>query len=268
MFSIRTNNLHIAYEQAGRGSTALVLVHGNWASRRWWLPTLQRLAPGYRAVAFDLRGCGMTSGPDHGYTMSEHTADLWEFLNALGIERAVLVGHSLGGAIVTQFALQWPERVQALVLVDTAPADGMQIDPSVYRQLPFLKGNRWLVAHALDTIMPRIQDAALRDALIDDAMRIRLAAVLGNSRAVERWNVVPVLHRLQMPTLIVHGSDDQLVPLGHAQRWRQWLPNSQLVTIQRCGHSPNVERPDVFARALFEFLSRLDIEYAAPPVRT
>jgi branched-chain amino acid transport system permease protein len=267
MPTIRANDLQIAYEQAGIGDHRMVLVHGNWASKRWWQPLMQRLPASYRAVALDLRGCGGTQGPDHGYTIAEHATDLRAFLDALGIERAVLVGHSLGGAVVTQLALAAPERVHALVLVAPAPVDGMQIDRQVYAQLPLLKQNRWLLSHALGSTMPGVPNGAFREALIDDAARTRLSAVTGNTRALERWSVAPQLHHLRVPTLIVRGEDDRLITRAHVLRWRQYVANSRLVTIHRCGHSPNVERPDVLAEVVFSFLEEQSPTHAGQRFR-
>jgi pimeloyl-ACP methyl ester carboxylesterase len=264
---VHANNLQVAYDQTGSGDTLLVLVHGNWASKRWWQLFLHRLPADYRAVAPDLRGFGATHGPDHGYTMPEHAADLRAFLDALHVERAIIIGHSLGGAIATQFALQWPERVRALVLVDPAPVDGMQIDGQVYRQFPLLKHNRWLLAHALGSTMPGVRNGSFREALIDDAMHARLAAVTGSAQALERWNVAAQLHHLHMPTLLVRGEDDRLITPAHMQRWRHCVAHSRLVTIHRCGHSPNVERPDVLAHVLFSFLEEQRTAYGkrTPP---
>lgn len=257
---VRTKDLLIAYEQAGAGEQSIVLVHGNWGSKRWWQPIQQRLPPAYHSLALDLRGCGSTLGPDHGYTIAEHSVDLRAFLDALGIERTVLVGHSLGGAIVTQFALQWPERVGALVLVAPAPVDGMHMDRQAYQHLPLLKQNRWVLAQVLGQSMPGVPNGLFRESLINDAMRARLAAVSGNGRALERWNVAADVHRLSMPTLIVRGNDDLLITRGHAQRWRRSIAGSRLVTIQRCGHSPNVERPDLLAQVMFSFLDEAYVQ--------
>lgn len=94
---IQTSNLNIHYELAGKGDTVLVLVHGNFASWRWWRPVLDRLPAGYRAYAPDLRGCGDTDRPPDGYTIEQLAADLHAFARALGLPAFHLVGHSLGG---------------------------------------------------------------------------------------------------------------------------------------------------------------------------
>ncbi len=137
----------------------------------------------------------------------------------------------------------------------------MRVDAQVYRQFPLLKQNRWLMSQVLGPLMPGVPNGLFREALINDAMLARLAAVTGNARALEHWNVTTQLRRLAIPTLIVRGGEDRLISRAHVERWRHLVPGSRLEPIYRCGHSPNVERPDLFAQVMFAFLEEHGISH-------
>lgn len=122
------------------------------------------------------------------------------------------------------------------------------------------------MAHVLGQLMPGVLPSPFRDAVINDAMIARLAAVFGNARALARWNVSAHLPRMKGPTLIVRGGEDRPILRAHAERCCSLVPGSRLETIPRCGHSSNVERPDRFRRSCFCFLKngtrRVTREYA------
>src|SRR5512141_2614386 len=124
---VNTPGLKIHYEEAGAGPNVFVLVHGNFASWRWWRQLLDQLPPGYHAYAPDLRGCGDTVGgtSTEAYGIAQLGDDLLEFVRALGLPSFHLVGHSLGGAVALQLALKHPEKVRTLTLVTPAPATGL-----------------------------------------------------------------------------------------------------------------------------------------------
>jgi len=118
--------LKIHYEASGGGKTVLVFLHGNFGSWRWWQPVLKRLPEDYRAYALDLRGCGETGRPGTGHSVEQLASDLYEFSRGLGLPVFHLVGHSLGGAVAMQFALEHPEMVRSMLLAAPAPAEGMK----------------------------------------------------------------------------------------------------------------------------------------------
>ncbi|HOD35903.1 MAG TPA: alpha/beta hydrolase [Syntrophales bacterium] len=118
--------LKIHYEIGGSGKKVLVLLHGNFGSWRWWQPVLKRLPENCRAYAPDLRGCGETGRPGVGHSVEQLASDLYAFSRGLGLPAFHLVGHSLGGAVAMQFALDHPEMVRSMLLVAPAPAEGMK----------------------------------------------------------------------------------------------------------------------------------------------
>lgn len=272
-------HLTIHYELAGWGETALVLVHGNFASWRWWRPVLDRLPPGYRAFAPDLRGCGDTDRPPDGYTIEQLAADLADFTRALDLPPFHLVGHSLGGAVAMQFALDHPHRVQTLTLAAPSPAEGMPFlrsansGPSplpglldlgreaslatldvLNRLWRSLDANRPVLRQALKQWMPALKYDDAFEALVDDAARMAPEAVVGFVRALNAWNVQAELGRLNAPTLTLWGERDPLVPRAGLERTVAGLPRGRLVVWPDVGHAPQFEQPDRFARLLFDFV--------------
>ena len=276
-----TSRLRIHYEEAGSGPEVFVLVHGNFASWRWWKPVLERLPTGWRAIAPDLRGCGETPGGEPGetrssYGMPELAEDLAGFVDGLQLDTFHLVGHSLGGAVALEYALRHEPRVRSLTLAAPPPPTGLaamregtsttarflrRIDPedrpsmaalqSTYRMHRSLGTNRWMLRRALSEMMPAASlDPAMSESLLADAARMSPDAVVGFLRALHRWNVEAELPGLRIPTTIVWGAKDVLVPRAGLEKMARLLPSGDLVVWPDAGHSPQLERPDAFVALL------------------
>lgn len=277
---VQARRLTIHYEVAGTGDDVLLLVHGNFASWRWWRPVLDRLPPGYCAYAPDMRGCGDTDRPAHGYTIPQLSADLLGFARALRLPALHLVGHSLGGAVALQFALDHADLVRTLTLVAPAPAEGLPVfrnasaaspwvlrlfdlerDASlnrldaIYRFLYTLDANRPLLRRALTRMAPMLTDEDALKALLDDAGRMAPAAVVGHVRALNTWNVQTQLAKVALPVLVVWGEQDVLIPRPALERMVSGLRDGRLVIWPDVGHAPQLEQPDRFVQLLAEFIS-------------
>jgi 3-oxoadipate enol-lactonase len=284
MPSVELQDLRIHYEEAGSGRNVLVLVHGNFASSRWWRPTLDRLPRRWRAYALDLRGCGRTtsSGIAADYAIPRLASDVAAFVDRLDLPRFHLVGHSLGGAVALELSLRLPERVRSLTLVAPPPAEGLAamrkgrspsarmlrtIDPGdplsmfalrqAYRVQGALGTNRLMLRQALAKMMPTAAlDPAFFEALLDDAVRIRPEAVVGFLQALDDWNVAAQLRRFDVPTRIVAGGKDVLVPMAELERMAHLLRSGELQVWPEVGHSPQLERPGEFVDSLLGWASR------------
>lgn len=287
MAFIQIPKLNIHYETAGTGSKVLVLVHGNFASWQWWRPIMDRLPPGYRAYAPDLRGCGETDQPADGYSVEQLAADLYHFVTQLGLSRFHLVGHSLGGAVSLQFTLDHAPLVRSLLLVAPAPAEGMSflragqsgrsfmshlVDPqretsldwieSNYRLLRTLGANRPWLRQALKRVAPTLNGTPAFKVLVDEAARMAPEALAGYFQSLDAWDVQARLHELDLPVLILAGKQDGLVPPAALERTAAGINQAQLVTWADAGHSPQLEQPDRFAQLLIEFVD----QNSAPPL--
>jgi pimeloyl-ACP methyl ester carboxylesterase len=286
MAFVELQNLRVHYEEAGSGRNVLVLVHGNFASSRWWRPVLERLPKQWRAYAMDLRGCGRTVSSSYGvaadYAIPRLAADIAAFVERLDLPSFHLVGHSLGGAVSLELSLRHAQLVRSLTLVAPPPASGLAgmrrggsasirmlrtVDPGDarsmfalrqgYRMHSALGTNRPMLRQALAKMMPTATvDGALFEALLDDAVRVRAEAVGGFLQALDDWNVEEELLEFDVPTLIVGGGKDVLVPLPELERMASLMRHGELRAWGEVGHSPQLERPDEFMELLIAWTAR------------
>jgi pimeloyl-ACP methyl ester carboxylesterase len=258
---VDTPNLKIHYRTAGMGDTPIVFLHGNYASSRWWDPVLASLPEGYRAYAPDLRGCG--SRENHSTRIGMWTQklsiqdlahDLKDFLSGLGIEKAVILGHSLGGLVAVTFTIRNPQCVLALVLVDTGPAKGITLGSlTTPLLLPLEIKNRGMFRRALIRAgIPK--SGSYSKALVDDMLSAPGGLYYKFSRAAAAWTADNGLARITAPSLLIWGEDDEVMPRRHAKDYVDQIPDAQLVIIPNAGHSPYFAQPAAFSEALYGFL--------------
>ncbi len=274
----------LAYRQAGSGEV-LVLIHGMAGSSDTWQAVMPRLARRYRVVAPDLLGHGQSAKPRTDYSLGAFAAGLRDLLDELGISRATIVGHSLGGGVAMQFMYQHPEYCQRLILVSSGglgPDVGwilrLLAAPGAEFVLPVIApgvvlgiGNRvrsWLTTAGLGSQTAQ-QFWAAYSSLSDSPTR---AAFLRTLRSVVdyRGQSVSALNRLRLraevPTLVVWGESDRIIPVEHAYGVRAARPGSRLEVLAGVGHFPHVEAPAEFASAIEEFIAGSDHMAAATPV--
>jgi pimeloyl-ACP methyl ester carboxylesterase len=265
------------YRIAGDGPP-VVLIHGMLNSSSHWHAVADRLAASYTVVAPDLIGHGDSAAPRGDYSLGAHAASIRDLLTAIGIERATLVGHSLGGGVAMQFFYQFPERVERLALVSSG---GLGRDVSPMLRTAALPGTAALLSL---TIHPRLL-AAIRG--LGTRMRERgmhsgayLQAVaralwplqnagareafLQTLRAVidvrgQRVSATDRLYLLEaIPMLIVWGERDHTIPLEHGRAAHRAMPGSVFRTLPRAAHFPNLEDPEGLAEVLLEFIASTD----------
>ncbi len=253
-------------EVDGRGDP-VVFVHGLLASSATWQEVIAPASYGRPAIAVDLPGFGCSDRPrPFDYTVGGEASGLLDFLDARGIERAVLVGNSLGGAAVMLVAANHPERVAALVLA--APATPEMAIPwplkliraRLVGEAAMAMANRPIVAyglrHRLFARADRVTDRAIEDAwfplTVPGTRRAALAAIRSNPR-----RYVGLEDRLRVPTLILWGREDHLIPVREGERLAKRIAGSRLVVLPDAGHLTQREQPAAFARAVAEFLSVL-----------
>jgi pimeloyl-ACP methyl ester carboxylesterase len=264
---VDVDGLRIRYVRKGSGPP-VVLVHGIASSVYSWADVIPALAESHDVIALDLPGFGGSDIPPPGFSAARYVTVLRGFLDALGLARVRLVGHSLGGAVASAFAAAEPERVERLVLVDAA---GFNLAPEDRPWL--LRVGGWPgVAPVLEALPLRRRTVALglRQVFHDDARvtpeRVEeyaapffrpgasrfMAGLLRDARAL---GLPEAIGRIRAPTLVVWGDDDRWVPLTDADRFVAAIPGSRKEVIPATGHIPQEERPAELVAVLKEFLA-------------
>jgi 3-oxoadipate enol-lactonase len=271
----KVGELELYYEEHGNGDP-LLLIMGLAADSTGWIFQIPDLSRHYRTIAFDNRGVGRSAKPAGPYSIHEMADDAAGLLDCLGIQRTHVVGISMGGMIAQELALRHPERVRGLVLACTYPepdadveshlhfsmrkfgghvtTDGeMEIDVEAINPMEFLQ-------HMLPTVfnpefiqreLPKliqVFSGALQYGFSMEAVLGQVAAVMGH-RATDR------LHRITAPTLVMTGDADLLIPPGNSDILARHIPGAKLVKVPGGSHGFNFETPEVFNRAVLEFLA-------------
>lgn len=245
-------DLEVHYLEAGDPKgIPVVFAHGNWTSASWWEPLLARLPAGYRGLAYDLRGRGRTTGPDSSYAMDAMAADLLAFAVSVGADRFHVVGHSLGGGIAMQTALDAPDHVRSLVAIAPAWVDGSPAAFNVPERQVALKNDIAFFGTALKALAPTVPDDDYWKRLVREGHGQRLEAALRTLDALEQWKPGDRLASISGPKLVIAGVLDPLVGGPAATRAAAALA-ARLVTLDGVGHSPNIEVPDRVAALLAE----------------
>lgn len=251
----QAGSLPVHYLAQGPGPPVAVLLHAALGSSRQWRSVMAALPPSLRVIAPDLRGHGLSGKPEHGSAPHAMASDLRAFLDALDIPRAFLVGLSLGGRVALQFAIEQPERVQGLVIVGAA-----SVGPSPARSPLWL---RWAQRARQDEVAlrqfvssvfahpPSEEELAL---LMADARQASDQAWFGAQANPPPQDLAEVVPGLPVPTLIVHGGRDRVVPTDTSRALHALIPGSELVIWAEHGHFLPQEAPVRFARLVTSFI--------------
>lgn len=248
---VDAGGVRMRVSQAGAGRP-VVLVHGNFASRRWWYEQLASPPHGLRLIAPDLPNFGASAPLQGPIDMDGYGEALALLLDALDLERALLVGHSLGAAVIERTALERPAAAAGLLLVDGPPPEGLPRPESHYALLASLVGRRDALKAALDPMCATRRPAFWED-LIDDALAMRPEAFEANARTLGTVGLDPVPAAFAAPVRVLHGALDPLVTVEMADRTVRHWPGARLTRWGDVGHSPQLEAPERFARLLAEF---------------
>ncbi|HEX2571574.1 MAG TPA: alpha/beta fold hydrolase [Polyangia bacterium] len=230
----------------------VLLVHGAGSSSVVWMNAVKRIAPRRRAVAPDLPGHGQ-SDPWHDVSIDLYRDAVGTIAANLGLQRVVLVGHSMGGAVALRVALAWPERVAALVLVCTAARLPAPVELLAALERDPLHMSEWMARLSFAPATPR--------ELVERWQAVAWTAppetLLADLRAAGGFNVSGDLSRLRMPALVVGGMDDLLTPPALSKDLADGLPNARLLLVPQAGHMAHLEQPDRFHAALDPFLAEV-----------
>jgi pimeloyl-ACP methyl ester carboxylesterase len=262
-----------AFVKVGSGP-ALLLLHGLGCDHKTWLPVIATLSRRYTVIAPDLLGHGMSDKPRADYSVGGYANGMRDLLTVLGIDKVTVVGHSFGGGIAMQFAYQFPERTERMILV--APGGiGREVTPAIRAiSLPgfqtamgvaTLPGSRQAIKGGLRTLaksgLPHARDLdEVADIVQHLSDRKARAAITHVVRAVVDWRgqVVTMADRAYlthaMPMCVVWGSDDAVIPVSHAKLASEIAPKATVEVIRNAGHFPHKDHPQRFVKIVNDFI--------------
>jgi pimeloyl-ACP methyl ester carboxylesterase len=236
---VRVEGCPIGYEAAGEGEP-VVLVHGLSGSTRWWFRNVRAIAQRHRIYLVDLPSFGTMRSLRRRFVLAETATWLSEWMEAAGLERAHLVGHSMGGYASVRLAASRPELVRRLVLV--APAG--------------VPAERSMLGHLVPLLLTaRCASPAFMPVLVRDALRMGPMTLWRAARDLLAEDVRGDLENIEAPTLLVWGENDPLIPPAVGDLFRKKISNSRLLSLQKAGHVPMFDQPREFDAALLAFLA-------------
>lgn len=270
---VRLHGHRRAYVKTGTGP-AILLLHGMACDHTTWAPVIEKLAENHTVIAPDLLGHGLSDKPRADYSIGGYANGMRDLLTVLGIDRATVVGHSLGGGVAMQFAYQFPERTDRLVLV--APG-GMGPEVTMLIRAVTLPGFHGAVgvitlpglrqaATALLRAAARLPHPAARDleeiaamveALRDPKARRALRHVVRACVDI-RGQVITMVDRAYLtealPMCVIWGADDPVIPSAHAETVREIAKSARVELVEHAGHFPHKADPDAFVATVEEFV--------------
>jgi pimeloyl-ACP methyl ester carboxylesterase len=267
---VHVDGMRIHYQEFGDAAAPpVVLIHGYTASSYSWHRSAPLIADaGFRVVALDLVGFGYSDKPRYfEYTIDAQARLVTRFMDRLGIGAAAIVGCSYGGAIAAVIALDYPERVDKLVLVDAVINDDLKDHPILKLAsipgigevvTPFLADSRTLLRHRMSGTLARGNHHMITDDRINAILRPLRAAdghhsLLATSRNWNANRIARDAHYIGHPTLIVWGEEDSVIPVHDGYTLRDAIPGSRLFVIKNCGHVPQEEKAELFSSIVSEF---------------
>jgi pimeloyl-ACP methyl ester carboxylesterase len=282
---VRIHNNDVSFRRAGQGP-AILLIHGIAGSSKTWEATIPLLARDHTVIAPDLVGHGKSSKPPGDYSLGAHASSLRDLLTVLDIERVTVVGQSFGGGVAMQLAYQFPDICDRLVLVGSG---------GLGREVSWLL--RLLTLPGVEYTFPVLFPGFARD-WGNATLKVLHRAGFRNARAVEMWRAysslmesdnrmafsrtlrgvvdmggqsVTAMDRIyltcRMPTLIVWGDRDNIIPVAHARAAHLAMPGSRLEIIEGAGHFPHTEEPTRFAQILCDFIATTEPSQITPDER-
>ena len=250
MEKLNVNGIELAYERRGKG-TPLALLHGYPIDHHLWDSIAPLLEGEFDLILPDLRGFGQSTTVDTPYTMNDIASDIAGLLDKLGIQKASIAGHSMGGYVALAFLKKHPDRVNGLGLVATqTPADPPDRKEGRYKTATEVaeKG----IAVVVDAMTPKFtNNEALQVSARASMEKQRPSAYIGALKAMaERFDTTPVLAETRIPIVIVHGDADSLIPVDRAREAKSAAPRAHFVELKGVGHLPMLEAVNETAEAL------------------
>lgn len=259
------NNVAISYNDTGEANIPIIFLHGFPFDKSMWKAQMDSLKSSYRVIAFDIRGFGKSTDENTPLSIDLFSEDLVSFMDKLNIKNAIICGLSMGGYIALNTIKKFPERFAALILCDTqCIADTAEVKENRYKAIEKIN---------LDGVT-EFDEKFIKSVFHPDSLTNKIAVVenlrsivFANSKAIiaagltalaERSETCAGLDAIQIPTLIICGREDKVIPLAQSEFMHEHIKGSILKIVDNAGHVSNLEQPEQFNKYLLEFLNSLN----------
>jgi 3-oxoadipate enol-lactonase len=252
----RVNDLKLYYEDYG-AKAPLIFLHGLMGSSENWKPQVDYFKDRRRVIVVDLRGHGQSDKPQGKYSIKQFSEDVFSFMKDLGIEKAVIAGHSMGGTIALRFALDHKEMVEKLILIDTGARTpfGKKLLVSVSKIILRISYKTFVKIYLSGYTFSKGYSKSKIEEARERVLKTPKHVVDSCFSTVKEFDVTSELGNIQVPTLIIHGSEDKQQPLSQAKYMKERIANSELVLLEGIGHATIVEAPERVGEAIEEFIA-------------
>ena len=258
MSTITTSQGMLHYEVFGRGRP-VILLHGWLGSWGLWQDTMEFLGRNYRTYALDFWGFGESDIKQGSFTVEDFVLMVDQFMETLGIARAPLVGHSMGGTVSLELAIRFPEKVSRVTVIGS-PIHGSSLAPLL--KLAGIGPIAYVVHNFMSALKLGLRvysplvtrDPGWADMISRDLSKTSLQSFLQSIASLRKTDLRPRLNRVRVPVLGIYGSHDVIV---HPQQWRpleKYAPDAQILKLERSGHFPMLDEPEPFMHAVKDFL--------------
>ena len=270
MSLFKTNqNVEINYDLFPNLSpTTTLFIHGNLASNRWWMPTVEALKKQQSTsgpkelkgsvICAEFRGCGGSSVPksDDEVTMKNFANDFVQMVRSMKLAPINLVGHSTGGLIAAMMLAEAPELFNKAFLLDPVGAEGVKFDSAMIQAFDAMKVDKNLTGVVIgSTILNNNAESSFfKEIIVEDAFKSVKAVGHLVLKALDGLDVRESLKSVKNPVMVVHGDQDVLLPKEASEKLAGYFANGRFETLPGCGHCGNVEKPELFVKKFSEFL--------------
>ncbi len=256
-----SDGVRIYWQEQGEGDPLLLIIGLGWASDMWHRTTPE-LSRRYRTILFDNRGIGRSDFPPGPYSISAMADDAAAVLEAASLESAHVFGHSMGGMIAQELALRHPRRVRSLILGSTN-CGGRHIVRAAPEVFSVLLERVTNPVDAFWALAPYIYDSSTPRENIQEDLEVKIRAFptresyLAQLQAIMSWESFGRLNSIRVPTLVIHGETDQLIPAKNADILAREIPGAKLVRLARASHVFMTDRPQEATEAILSFLQEV-----------
>ena len=254
--------LKLHFERAGSGPP-LLLLHGIGSNSRAFRHQLSGLADAFTVIAWDAPGYGRSDDPPPNFRLEDAADCAIALLDELGIERAHVLGHSMGGVVAQLVYHRHPERVLSLILSDTNAGGGAAPEPErlerVRRRLDMIDrlGPRLLAQQRAPEVIRPSAPADLLEEVTEIMAQVRAAGYRAAAIGLGETNLTDQLAAIHVSVLVIHGAEDSIVPVTAGRSLSESIPGARLVVVPEAGHLSNQEQPSLYNAAVRDFLSGL-----------